>query len=146
MNDELSLTNGYRLEAQPGSAGQELRLHAPDGRICLKITLGADGPMVELASAGLSIEARGDVRVACDSFEVAARDRVTLSSGGDIEARAERTLKTDAFEQFHDARLGDYRIRANDDLRLDGERIRLNSTEPLPPADPSRFPRLAGSR
>src|SRR6185436_9215267 len=106
MGDELSLTHGYRLLTEAGPAGQELRLHAPDGRICLKITLGAEGPMVELASAGLSIESRGDVRVACDSFEVAARQRVSLASEGDLDLQAGRALRTDALEQLHAAGRG----------------------------------------
>jgi hypothetical protein len=51
---------------------------------------------------------------------------------------AGQAIVSAAFEQSHLARRGDYRVKANDDVRVDGERIKLNSTSELPP---QRFPR-----
>lgn len=44
--------------------------------------------------------------------------RVELGPEGDIATRAR--------EQVIEARLGDVRVKANDDVKLNGERIRLN--------------------
>ena len=122
MSNEMALSAGYRLSTEVAERGQELRLHAPDGKICLKITLAPEGPLVELSSAALSVEAHGAVKVACESFEVAARKGVALRAGGDVTVDAEQAILTSAFEQAHVARRGDYRLKANDDVRVDGDR------------------------
>ena len=102
-----------------------LQLRAPDGRICLKITLTPSGPEVEIASAALSIATSGDVKVACERFAVDARGGIALRAGGDLE--------TEGFAQRHRATRGDITLKANDDVTLDGERVRLNSPKDLSP-------------
>jgi uncharacterized protein (DUF2345 family) len=129
----MSLSAGYQLSTSASEQGEELRLHAPDGRICIKITLTPEGPLVELASVALSVAAQGKIKVACESFEVAAEKEISLQAGGDIAFESEQAIVTAAFEQSHQARRGDYRVKANDDVRVDGERIKLNSTSELPP-------------
>lgn len=129
----MVLRAGYALEVADGGGHDVLRLRAPDGRICLKIALSPSGPEVELSSVGLSIVSDGDVRVACDHFEVEAKSGLTLTTGGALHARAEGDFETEAFAQRHRARRGDIALTANDDVVLDGERIRLNSPLPLEP-------------
>jgi hypothetical protein len=70
MAHELTLSAGYSLSTATAASGEELRLHAPDGRICVKITLTPEGPLVELTSVALSVAAQGKVK--CESFEVSA--------------------------------------------------------------------------
>ncbi|EYF08692.1 hypothetical protein [Chondromyces apiculatus] len=130
---EMVLRSGYAVDVVDGGGHEVLRLRAPDGRICLKISLSPSGPEVELSSVGLSIVSDGDVRVACDRFEVAAKSGLTLATGGSLHARAEGDLETEAFAQRHRARSGDVALVANDDVTLDGERIRLNTPRPLEP-------------
>ncbi|AKT41264.1 hypothetical protein [Chondromyces crocatus] len=130
---EMVLRSGYAVDVVDGGGHEVLRLRAPDGRICLKIALSPSGPEVELSSVGLSIVSDGDVRVACDRFEVAAKRGLTLATGGDLRAEAEGQIETEAFGQRHRARLGDIALQANDDVSLDGERIRLNTPQPLTP-------------
>ncbi len=122
----LALRRGYAIEsADDGDEREVLRLRAPDGRICLKIILTPTGPEVEIASASLSIATDGDVNVACGRFAVDARGGIALRAGEDLE--------TEAFAQRHRARRGDILLKANDDVQLDGERIRLNSPRDLTP-------------
>jgi hypothetical protein len=136
MAHELTLSAGYSLSTATAASGEELRLHAPDGRICVKITLTPEGPLVELTSVALSVAAQGKVK--CESFEVSAEREIALNAGGDVIVDAGQAIVSAAFEQSHLARRGDYRVKANDDVRVDGERIKLNSTSELPP---QRFPR-----
>lgn len=130
---EMVLRSGYAVDVVEGGGHEVLRLRAPDGRICLKIALSPAGPEVELSSVGLSIVSDGDVRVACDRFQVEARSGLTLATGGDLQARAEGDLETEAFAQRHRALRGNVALVANDDVTLDGERIRLNTPRPLEP-------------
>ncbi len=127
----MTLASGYTLES-PDRASI-LHVRAPDGRICLRLTLLPEGPMVELTSASLSIASQGDVRVDCQRFEVQAREGMTLQSGKNIETRAEGEHIAEAFGHRVQARRGDVHLQANDDVLLDGERVRLNS--PRAPAE-----------
>jgi hypothetical protein len=131
---DLVLRSGYAVEAGESDGNEVLRLRAPDGRIFLKIALTPSGPEVELSSVNLSIAADGDVRVACDRFQVEARREVTLCSEGDLRSRAGGAIESEAFEQRHRALRGNIELRANDDVALDGERVRLNTAKPLAPA------------
>jgi hypothetical protein len=133
MSNELSLRSGYVIESSEATGGDELRLRAPDGRVCLKIKLTAEGPEVELTSVALSIATKGEVSVACDRFSVVAKECVSIVSGGDLKAQAVGAIETEAHAQRHRARRGDIALVANDDVSLDGERIRLNSPRPLAP-------------
>ena len=85
---EIVLRSGYAVEAPEGSGGNLLQLRAPDGRICLKITLTAAGPEVHLSGVALSLATEGDVSIDCDRFRVQARGEVAIEAGGDLRATA----------------------------------------------------------
>lgn len=129
------LRSGYGLEATEGTGADHLSITAPDGRICLKIVLLPDGPLVEMQSVSLSIAARDALTLECDRLDIHARQEIILRSdgdlsqqaGGDLRLRAEGLLETEAHTQHLRARWGDIQVTANDDVLLDGERIRLNS-------------------
>jgi hypothetical protein len=120
----LVLHGGYAMVAE--NDRQVLRLVAPDGRVCLKITLLPEGPAVELSAVALAVATEGDVTVDCERFRVSARQEIV----------------TEAVAQRHVARLGGIDLVANDDVSLKGERIRLNAPDPPGPAQPSeKIPR-----
>ena len=105
---DLALHGGYGMVVADDR--KMLRLTAPDGRVCLQIVLGPDGPAVQLSAASLAIAADGDVSVDCERFHVNARQEIV----------------TEAVAQHHRARLGGIDLVANDDVCLTGERVRLN--------------------
>jgi len=114
-----------------------LRLTAPDGRLCLTISLRPGGPAVEVTAASLDVATSGDITIDCERFAVNARRDLLLVAGGDLTedaggniiTRADGELTTEAVAQQHRARLGNVDLIANDDVSLLGERIRLNSPE-----------------
>jgi hypothetical protein len=118
--EDLVLHGGYAVAVEPDH--KVLRLTAPDGRVCLKIVLLPEGPMVELSAVALAIATQGDVSVDCERFRVNARQEIV----------------TEAVAQRHCARLGGIDLVANDDVSLKGERIRLNAPDPEPRVAPAR--------
>jgi len=112
-SDDAALFGGYAMRVL-GDERQVLRLEAPDGRVCLTISLHAGGAAVELAASSLRVATTGDVQFDCERLQVNARDRIDLVAGTDIGLAA---------------RLGNVDLVANDDVSLQGERIRLNSPE-----------------
>lgn len=139
MTDELTrkpsnlipLDSGYVMETDASDRPRDLCIRAPDGRVCLKVTLTPEGPRVELDSVSLSIAARGDLTMSCENMELRAEKDLALSAGGDVTLRAEGELSTEGLSQTIRASRGDVQVKANDDVALDGERIRLNSPRVL---------------
>lgn len=137
-----ALVHGYAVRVPRGDL---IEIVAPGGELCLSIRLGATGPLVEVRAASLQVATQGDLVVDCDRFEVNARREIALVSAGgiaqdahgDVVVRADGEIATEAAGQQHRARRGNVDIRANDDVMLDGERIKLNGPRAfaVPPVD-----------
>ncbi len=102
-----------------------IRLHGDDGVQSLAIELGPQGPVLRLGS-GLAIAVEGELSFSADQVDIHGRSSVQLRSGGDTVLHSEGDLMNSAREHVLEARLGDVRLDANDDIKLTGERIRLN--------------------
>jgi len=134
--------NGFTVEIDAPQRRDEIRVVAPNGRVCLKIQMEADGPRVEVAGEDLHVRAQGDLHFDCARFEVNASAEVALRSGGSVthEARGDLNLtaagdlKSRAFAQEIRATRGDVHVLANDDVRLDGETVNLNNPKVYRPS------------
>lgn len=108
----------YALHIERTKDGHLLRLEGPEGEKSMEIVLTPQGPVLRLNSS-LRMDLTGDLAVEARHVSLHGREGLTLTSGtdavlavtGDLNLRAE---------------LGDVTVRANDDVRLDGERIRMN--------------------
>ena len=135
---DVELAGGYAMQVV-GTERRLLHLQAPDGTVCLTISLRPGGPAVELSAASLRVATTGDLTLDCERLQVNARDRIELVSGADIAldaggnvtTRADGEIATEADGQQHRARLGNIDLAANDDVSLQGERVRLNSPQVL---------------
>ena len=116
MSRDLTLHDGYSLSYAEG-APRELHLRAPDGRTCLSITIGPNGPSVIVEAAALAIRTEGAIALDCERFEVAARGDVSIAAGGGVVLEAQT---------------GGIDLTANDAVSLEGERINLNTATVAP--------------
>ena len=132
-----SSASGYQIRAF-GDADRELvTVTAPDGRLCLSIALGADGPVVEVHAQALRFASQGLLRLDCDRLEINAARETTLRTGalvqevaGEVRTRAGGAVDVEAHSHRLRSRRGDIQLCANDDVSLDGERVLLNSPRP----------------
>jgi hypothetical protein len=131
-----TLASGYRLTSSGPSAREQdlITLTAPDGRLCLSVALRPEGPIVQVHAQSLSIASDGVLRLDCDRLEIQAPGGTSLRTGsleqeiaGDLRTRAGGVIESEAHAQRLRARRGDMALSANDDVTLDGERVRLNS-------------------
>ncbi len=131
-----TLASGYRLTSSGPSVRQQdlITLTAPDGRVCLSVALRPEGPLVEVHAQSLSVASEGVLRLDCDRLEIQAPGGTSLNTGslvqdiaGDVRTRAGGVIESEAHAQRLHARRGDVALSANDDVTLDGERVRLNS-------------------
>ena len=106
------------LHIEPAADGHHLRLIGPAGAQSLEIVVTSQGPVLRLGS-GLRIELTGELAVDAERVALHGRSGVALTSGGEVAITAATHLSAKAD-------LGEVRVKANDDLRLDGERILMN--------------------
>jgi uncharacterized Zn finger protein len=130
----LRLTSGRRAAFRQREGDDILTVTAADGRVELSVRFTPDGPVLSFDSAGLRLESPGTVTFSCERFQVEAREAVALHSAGAIEAAAEGgtvvqaggPLRVEGHAVEVRSRRGNVDVSANDDLRLRGERIKLN--------------------
>lgn len=145
-----TLQHGYAMRVPRADL---IEIVAPGGELCLSIRLDAAGPLVEVRATALRVATEGSLVVDCERFEVNARTDISLISAGgivqdahgDIVTRADGEIASEGAGQQHHARLGSVDIRANDDVVLEGERIKLNGPRAfaVPPVDLRSRQRLA---
>jgi hypothetical protein len=138
-NQSTLLRSGYTLAYDREHDEDVLSVIGRDGTVCLRMTLGKDGPEVEMRTRSFRLAATEELRLDCDRMEINANRQVSIRSAslehtitGDIHLNAGGLIHSEAHAHRIEARLGDVELRANDDIALDGEQIRLNSPRPAP--------------
>lgn len=121
----LELTGGQRLVLVRGEEEDIVRLHAPTGEITFTLRVTPAGPVLHFA-AGLAIEAAGPIALAGQRVAIRGDEGISIESGGDATIAVAGDLSSEARIQNIRARLGNVNLHANDDVKLKGERVRLN--------------------
>jgi hypothetical protein len=131
----MVLGSGRVVEARraPG-AEDRLTIRAPSGEVELEVRMTPEGPVLRFRAADVELDATRDVRVSCDRFHVRAKSGIVEETGGDLVQRVNGDAavevhgkhSTTAREVAVEAKRGNVKIEANDDVDLVGERVRLN--------------------
>lgn len=108
-----------------GAAGQVIRLIGPAGAQALTIELTPQGPRLCLGS-GLTVALAGALTIDAERVAIHGRNGMALSSGGEVQVRAAGDLNASGRITTITADLGDVQVKANDDVRLNGERVMMN--------------------
>lgn len=122
---QIEFVGGQRLQIERGEHEDLLTLVAPSGDVAFSIRITPSGPVLRFESR-LRIETAGPLEFAGKSLSFSGADGVSIQSGGDAIIEAAGDLSCTARVQNIRARLGNVNVKANDDVRLTGERVRLN--------------------
>jgi hypothetical protein len=114
-----------RLLVERAPDASVLRICGADGRVTLSIEVTESGPVL-CFEGGLEVRAKGELDFEAQRVAIRGREGVRIESGGDAHIRAQGDLNSEGREQNVRARLGNVNVKANDDVKLRGERIRLN--------------------
>lgn len=106
-------------------SGGIIRLVAPDGSRPLEIEITPSGPVLRLRS-GIAIAVEGAISLGAGTVNISARKELSLHSEGQVLLRAGGPMAMEADAHTIVARSRDVRVTANDDIVMNGERIRLN--------------------
>lgn len=110
--ERRELPSGHTLVLLATSDRSEtLQIRSPRDEVEVTIVCGPDGPVVSLRSARLELEAPR-VAIRCEDFDLSATRSLALRSG-DVGIQS----------------AGELRIRAQDDVFINGDFLRLNCTE-----------------
>jgi hypothetical protein len=121
----LALSAGRTLVVERGPDLDSLRIVAADGQVCLSVLLTPAGPVLRF-DGSLLLQAGGDLAVSAQRLALHGREGVAITSEGDVTVQTSGDLNSSARIQNIKAELGNVNLKANDDVRIDGERVLVN--------------------
>jgi hypothetical protein len=122
----LELIGGQQLQLERLPDANIVKVIGPEGAVKLTIYVTPSGPVLHIDGDGLEIRCSGALAIDAQHLILRGREGLELSTGGDAAVRCDGDLHVEARAQTFSAELGDVKVRANDDVILDGERIRMN--------------------
>lgn len=122
----MKLSSGRKLVVEQKENGDRITLQTAGDCIELEIMITEKGPVLRFQSADLLFSSSGKVAVECEDFHVRARRSLVCESEGDLKQTAKSSFSAVGEACSVRASRGDVEIKANDDVRVKGERIRLN--------------------
>lgn len=122
----VGLAGQQRLVVQRSPEGDLVQILSRDGVVALTVAITENGPVLRFEGASLVLQAAGKLAIEADELELRGQSGVTLSTAGDLRLEATGDLHSEARIQTVTATRGDVKLRANDDVTLVGERIRMN--------------------
>lgn len=122
----LELANRHRLVVDDDGKREAVFFLNADGEVTLSIQLTEKGPVLRFEGATLALQAAGSLSIGAEHVHLHGRQGLALTSEGDIAVATPGDLHTEARIQNLSATLGNVNVRANDDIRLNGERVLVN--------------------
>jgi hypothetical protein len=137
----LTLPSGRSIEATSEGGEETVRILASSGACVLTVRLTDEGPVLRFEGASLELAATRKLELSCEELSVRASGGAAIHVGGDLDERvqgsARRSVRgaatTTARSVDLEASPGGIELRANDDVRVQGERVLLNSDDPPMP-------------
>ncbi len=124
--ESVALVGRQQLVIEHRETDDTLQIYGSDGRLTLTVRVTPEGLMLVVDGAGLAIRATGALTVDAQRVAIRGREGIVLHSDADACLSAAGSIDLSAERQELRATRGDVRVSANDDVRLDGERIRMN--------------------
>jgi len=103
-----------------------VRLLEADGTTSLTIRVGAGGTVIELGGGPVALNVEGDLAISSRRLLLHGREEVAISSDADVKVVAGENASLRAKRQEIVSTRGDLKASANDDVIINGERIRMN--------------------
>ena len=122
----LELVGDQQLSVERRGSNDVIVVAGSEGEISFSITVTPEGHVLQFEGAGLLIQTSGSMRIEAEEVRIHGREKLALTSGGDLDIRAAGDVQSGARIQNITAYLGNVNIKANDDVKMDGERIRMN--------------------
>ena len=123
---QVQLISGRLANFRSGDKEDHLVVTSNEGRVELSVRFTESGPVLDFEAAGIQLKSRGEVAVQCSTFRVEATEKIQVSTNGEMVQEINGHAHVEARTIDMRARRGNVNLKANDDIRLLGERIKLN--------------------
>jgi hypothetical protein len=123
----LPLAGDHQIVLTRGGANDELCIWSNGAdQPLLVISVGAAGVAVKVSAATVTIEATDLLKLEAKRVVLSALQELSLESAGNLRLQGSGEVVLEGSDLALVASRGDVRVRANDDVRLDGERVLMN--------------------
>ncbi len=111
-----------------------LMVRGPSGQVELTVRFTDEGPVLVFEAADLQLKSARKIDLDCEQLNVRSRDGICMETGGDLEQKVHGDRHVEVEGRSHQAarsihltsELGNVEVKANDDVVMRGERIKLN--------------------
>ena len=126
---QLDLGASGLLEVVPalGDRASTVVVRAADGTARLTLSISAGEILLDCVNGATRLRVAGALTVDADSVALRAAHDMALQCGGDLRLEAGGRIDARAGALALEATRGNAEITANDDVRLEGERVRMNA-------------------
>jgi len=122
----IELVADQQLMIEKRGAENVIKLMGADGTVSLSIVVTAEGPVLRFEGANLTIQSDARLNINARELVLRGEKSLCLLSDGDAYLGAAGDLHSEARTQNIAARHGNVNLKANDDVKLNGERILNN--------------------
>ncbi|MDI1484123.1 hypothetical protein [Polyangium sp. y55x31] len=137
----IGLASGRSIEIEETGREEHIKVRSADGNLVLSLRLTDEGPVLSLSAVSLEIAAQKHLALKSDTLAIQTSGDATLDVGGSLHERtrgsAIREVGKASIERAREVSIeaapGGVVVKANDDVSITGERVRLNSDEPPMP-------------
>jgi len=123
----ITLASGREVELSDQLQEDLLTVSNPQGEVELSIRFTPAGPVLNVRAAAINLRTPGEMNIACGRLTVQSAGDVTEEIGGEKRTRVEGKASFEAHTIDVKSLRGNITAKANDDVCLLGERIKLNS-------------------
>jgi len=123
----IGLTTGHSISVEESESENLISLSDQNGVVQLSIVVTSEGPILKFEGSKVLVHATGALAFDAERIAIRGREGVNISSGTDASFNVEGDLSIEASVNNITSTLGNVNVRANDDVKLNGERIKLNS-------------------
>lgn len=124
---DLGASGLLEVVAAKADSPSTVVVRAADGTPRLTLTISSGEILLDCVSGATRLRVAGALTVDADSMRLAATHDMALHCGGDLTLSAGGRIDAVAERVSLEATCGDASITANDDVRIEGERIRMNA-------------------
>jgi len=123
----MALPSGREVSAGEEGDGELVTIYNPRGEVELSIRFTPAGPVLHFQAAAIKLQTSGELDINCGRLHLQSHGDVTEEVGGEKHTQVAGKASFEAHTIDVKSHRGNITAKANDDVCLLGERIKLNS-------------------
>ena len=131
---EKPLKKGHSLTVIDKNESDVIQVRNAKGIALFTIEVSNTGATLNIEAENINLTAKKNLNLSAETLNVSSKKELFIKSEGDLNqyVKGNKTIETQgnnietAKTQHIKAYLGDVKLKANDDIKLNGERVKLN--------------------